>query len=428
MATAALQAPSVSAATPDYHVFVARTFSAEEIAAEAGVSQDLVTWLVSIGIVRPEQPQAFRFGDVFRVKLLSALLDAGMTEWVLEQAVAEGWLNLDHVDGYMPFDPGPRSGRTFAEFAASVGPAGSLLPALYEVLGMPRPDPESPIHAEEELLFERFLEGWRLSNDDDTVLRAARLFGEGTRVATIGWSELLAEKIGRPAQERFLRGEIDRFPPEVMFAVGILIRLAPEMFAWLSQRYVEQQFTGNIVDGIERFLAARHLAPMPKEGAPPAIVFVDLTGFTRLTEEHGDEAAVRTATSLQRHADAVATRKGGRLVKLLGDGALLRFTEVEPSVEAALELVDTVGVYGSLSAHAGVHTGPLIERDLDVFGRTVNLASRIAGTAGRGEVLASQAVVDAVEDAPFRFERINERSLKGIAEPVALFRVYREEH
>ena len=192
---------------------MAWTFSADEIAAEAGIAQDRLDWLVSIGIVRPQEPGVFRFGDVFRAKLLSALLDAGMPEPVLERAVAEGWLNLDHVDGYMPFEPGPRSGRTFADFEASLEPAGSVLPAVYEVLGLPRPDPDSPIHVQEEAIFERFLEGWRLSNDDDTVLRAARLFGEGTRVATIGWAELLAEKIGRPAQERFLKGEIDRFPP-----------------------------------------------------------------------------------------------------------------------------------------------------------------------------------------------------------------------
>ncbi|MGH2610163.1 MAG: hypothetical protein ACRDHF_13870 [Tepidiformaceae bacterium] len=57
----------------------------------------------------------------------------------------------------------------------------------------------------------------------------------------------------------------------------------------------------------------------------------------------------------------------------------------------------------------------------------VNLASRIAAVAGRGEVLASLAVVEAVDGASFRFERLDERSLKGIAEPVALFRVTRNE-
>lgn len=407
---------------------VARTFSAEEIAAEADVPQDRVTWLVSIGIVKPGQPGEFRFGDVFRVKLVSALLDAGLPEALLERAVAEGWLNLDHVDAYLTLEPAPRSSRTFADFVSSAGPAAAFLPALYEVLGLPRPDPAAPIHVDEEAMFERFLEGWRLASDHDVLLRAARLLGEGTRVVAMGWTELLDEQIGRPAQERMFSGEIDRFPREVTLAAATLVRLAPEMFMWLSYRYIEQRFVGSIVEGVERFLATRDVVPMPRPQGPPAIVFVDLSGFTRLAEERGDEAAVRTATSLQRHADAVARRGGGRLVKLLGDGALLRFPEVERSVEAALELVETMGAGGSLSAHAGIHTGPVVERDLDLFGRTVNLASRIAAVAGRGEVLASQAVVEAVEGASFGFERLDERSLKGIAEPVALFRVTRNEH
>ena len=56
------------------------------------------------------------------------------------------------------------------------------------------------------------------------------------------------------------------------------------------------------------------------------------------------------------------------------------------------------------------------------------LASRIAAVAGQGEVFASQAVAEAVQDESLRFERVDERSLKGIEEPVALFRVTREEH
>ena len=403
---------------------MAHILSLEEIAAEAGVSQDRLDWLVSIGIVRPQGINAFRYGDIFRAKLLSALLDAGLSEAVLERAAAEGWLNLDHVDGYMPIEPGPRSDRTFADFAAATHRA-SIVPAIYEMLGLPRPDPNSPIHVEEESMLQRLLEGWRLAQDDDTVLRAARLFGEGTRLAMIGWVELLAEQIGRPAQERFVRGEIDRFPPEIMLAVGTLIRLAPEMFAWLSQRYVEQEFTGNIVDGIELFMAARDLAPMPKMAAPPAIVFVDLSGFTKLTEERGDEAAVQTATELQRDAETVARRRGGRLVKLLGDGALLRFSEAKASVQAALDLVEALDPRGSLAAHAGIHTGPVVERDLDVFGGTVNLASRIASVAAGGEVLTSRAVANAVDDQSLRFERVDERRLKGISEPVTLYRATR---
>ena len=80
---------------------------------------------------------------------------------------------------------------------------------------------------------------------------------------------------------------------------------------------------------------------------------------------------------------------------------------------------------GSVAARAGVHTGPVVERDLDVFGGTVNLASRIAAAAAGGKVLTSLAVKERVQDSSFRFEHVDERPLKGISEPVPLFRVTR---
>ena len=180
-----------------------------------------------------------------------------------------------------------------------------------------------------------------------------------------------------------------------------------------------------IVEGFERFLATRGLAPPPAPHGPPAIVFVDLSGFTALTRERGDESAVLAASSLQREADAAAARHGGRLVKLLGDGAMLRLADAVVGVSAALELVETMSGEGILSSHAGVHTGPVIERDLDVYGQTVNVASRIADAARPGEVLASEAVAEAAGGGAFDFERIQDVALKGLPELVPLYRVTR---
>lgn len=406
---------------------MARTYSAQEIAAEAGVPDERITWLVSIGLLTPDESGSFTFGAIFGTKLVTALLDAGLPEATVERAAAEGWLDFGHVDDYLPHEPGPRSDRTFAEFQETAGPRASLLPAVYEVLGLPKPDPSAPIHVDEESMFGRFLDGWRLTGDEDSLLRAARLVAAGTRAATIGWVELLDEEVAAPARERMLSGEVDRFPDEARVAFATLIGLAPQMFSWLSYRYLEQRSTETIVDGFERFLASRDLAPTPEPQAPPAIVFVDLSGFTKLTEERGDLTAVRIATSLQRQADATAARHGGRLVKLLGDGAMLRFPEPVAGLIAALDLVKTMSDEGALTAHAGVHAGSVIERDQDVFGRTVNLASRIADVAQPGEVLATDAIVDAANDGSYRFEPLEEAHLKGIPEPVPLFRVTRSE-
>jgi hypothetical protein len=169
---------------------VARTFTADELAGEAGVSPDRIEWLVSIGILKPREPGTFRFGDVFRVKLVAGLLEGGFTSGQIEWAVSEGHFNLDRVDEYQLVEPGPQSTRTFAEFMATAGPRASLLPAVYAALGLPRPAPSSPIRTDEEERLLRFLEGWDPARSGETLIRAARLIAEGTRMATVGWGDL----------------------------------------------------------------------------------------------------------------------------------------------------------------------------------------------------------------------------------------------
>jgi adenylate cyclase len=405
---------------------VRRTYSAAEIAAEAGCPEERVRWVAEIGLLTAEHGR-FRFGAVLAVKMVSALMETGITAETIERAAAEGLLRFQRTDEYLQYEPGPRSDRTFAEFQADAGSRAGLLPAVYEVLGLPTPDPSAPIHTDEEAMLERFLQVWRSAPDEDSPLRAARLMAEGTRAAMLGWADLVDEQVVGPARRRLLRGELDEFPDEVRVTFASATRLAPEMFLWLSARYLEHRSVTGIVEGFERFLASRGLAQPADPLGPPAIVFVDLSGFTRLTRDHGDESAVRAATSLQRRADEAARLHGGRLVKLLGDGAMLRLTDATAGVAAALDLVETMGGERTLSSHAGVHAGPVIERDRDVFGHTVNLASRIADLAGPGEVLTTETVVEAIDSAEttFGFERIEDTEFEGLPGPIAIFRATR---
>jgi class 3 adenylate cyclase len=403
---------------------VDRTYSAAQIADEAGCPEERVRWLRDIGLLTPDDDGRFTFGAVLTSKMVSALLESGLPAETLERAVEAGFLTFQRTDEYLPYRPGSRSERTFAEFQASAGAGPEVLPAVYEVMGLPKPDPDSPIHVDEEELLERFLEVWRRAPDEDAPLRAARLMAQGARASMLGWADLVDEQIAAPVRERLFRGELQEFPDDVRVSFMRMTSLVPDMFRWLSARYLEHRSVNGIVEGFERFLATRGLAPIPEPPSPPAIVFVDLSGFTRLTTERGDESAVDAAASLQRHADTTATRYGGRLVKLLGDGAMLRLADATVGVDAALDLVETMSGKGALSSHAGVHVGPVIERDLDVFGQTVNLASRIADAAGAGEVLTSEAVAETAGNG-FGFERIEDAELKGVPEPIALFRAIR---
>jgi adenylate cyclase len=102
-------------------------------------------------------------------------------------------------------------------------------------------------------------------------------------------------------------------------------------------------------------------------------------------------------------------------VKWLGDGVMVYFRDPGSGVVAALELVDGVSSAGLPPAHVGLHAGPVLFQQGDYYGRTVNLASRIAEYARPGEVLVSQEVVDASAGVDVIFTEVGPVELKGIS-------------
>ena len=159
--------------------------------------------------------------------------------------------------------------------------------------------------------------------------------------------------------------------------------------------------------------------------ATSAAVFADLCEYTRITERLGDAAAARISVTLRAIALDVARQYRGRVVKTLGDGAHLHFTDASRAVPAALELVVRIQRAGLPCARAGVNAGPMIEADGDYYGRAVNIAARIAAQAAPGEVLVGVNAMRATERASVRFELAGARSLRGVARAVTLYRARR---
>ena len=154
---------------------------------------------------------------------------------------------------------------------------------------------------------------------------------------------------------------------------------------------------------------------------PPAMCFLDITGFTRLTQERGDQAAAELADDLAKLVQRTAVAFGGRPVKWLGDGVMLHFRVPGPGVVAALRMVDGVTGAGLPPAHVGLHAGPVIFQGGDYFGQTVNVASRVAEYARPGEVLVTEEVVTASGDAGLTFREIGPVELKGVGDALRLF-------
>jgi adenylate cyclase len=153
--------------------------------------------------------------------------------------------------------------------------------------------------------------------------------------------------------------------------------------------------------------------------------FADLVGFTKLGEEIDPEQLGLVAGRLEEMASAVA-EPPVRLVKTIGDAAMLVSTEAESMTDAALRLVEASEEEGEEfpRLRAGIARGHVVTQAGDYYGRPVNLASRITAIAKPGSVLVDLATRDAAPDA-FEYSFAGERRLKGFETRSRLYRVRR---
>ena len=160
-----------------------------------------------------------------------------------------------------------------------------------------------------------------------------------------------------------------------------------------------------------------------KDQSEQAFFFADLAGYTALTEAHGDEEAVRLVEGYEDTMRQLLPAYDAEEVKLIGDAMLVRVPLADQAVGLGLRVARDVGSqHGFPAVRIGMHHGSAIERSGDYFGRTVNIAARVSALAGAGEVLVTQAVVDAAGELEgVRFIDRGRQSLKGVDEPVAIY-------
>ena len=392
-----------------------RTLSTDELADEAGVSPEQVHRLLQAGAIQAERDGTHEVASIARVRLAMALADGGVDLDDLMEVIHSGAVILDWVARL--WSVAQPSGRTFEEFALTLGDHAVLLPSIYAAFGLAVPPAQTVMRQDEETAITDFIDLWAMVDDQpETFLRAARIAGDGVRRIQGGTQDLFDELGGPPAPQA-ARGKSpeDAMQPGMRFSPVVA-----QLLVWLQKRHMENETFGRVVDYVEDVLVrSGHV----ERREPPAIAFVDLSDYTALTLEAGDERAARFATTLQTLAEAAARAHRGRVVKLLGDGVMLRYPSAFDAVRSVLDLMAAVVDAGLPAAHAGIAAGPLVVRDGDVYGHTVNLAARIAGHAGAGELLVASAVTAHLGPAGIGWVDVGDATLKGLAEPVRLARI-----
>jgi class 3 adenylate cyclase len=152
------------------------------------------------------------------------------------------------------------------------------------------------------------------------------------------------------------------------------------------------------------------------------VLFVDVTGSTRLYEDLGDEQAHARIERRLRQVERAAAEHGGRVVKHMGDGLMCAFADASAAVRAAHAMQLSEQERSSLGIHVGCHHGHVLESAGDLYGDCVNVAARIAGLAKSGQVIVTRELVG-VLDEPLRrsVRRLGQATVRGRREPVEIF-------
>jgi adenylate cyclase len=390
-----------------------------EVAERANVPEDFVRRLVAVGAL-DGQDAGPGVREVRRARLLHSWEAAGMSVETIMALVDRGALSLAFLDAPVMATP-ERLDTSYEQLAADRGVPVALLQAVHQALGFAPPAP-----------------GARAGEDDVTMLDVAELFrgaGAGDE-ATLRLLATYADSLRRIAKaeadyyeaniERPLRRRGLDEPQLIEFGTRLgdrVIGLLERAIFMLYRRHREHVWTEHAINHVEEALERTGLQERVPQ--PPAICFVDLTGYTQLTEERGDEVAAHVAGRLAALVNDISRSRGGRPVRWLGDGGMFHFRESRTAVLAGLDMVERAPAADLPPAHVGIHTGPVISQDGDVYGRTVNLAARIAAYARAGQVVISEETAHLAGDHQLRLEPLGAIDLKGVAEALPLYQAFR---
>ena len=393
-------------------------YSRENAAERVGVEPYYLVRLVDLGILAPEEPDRFSPGDVRRVLMAKSLEDAGIPLDAVAAAIRRGALSLAFLDAPSYERFAALAADTFRQVSDRTGIPLELLMVVREAIGMAQPSPDDRLR-EDEMAIVPFIElqvaeGFRVA----AIERLLRVQGDSTRRITDQEAAWWNSEVIEPAMAAG-KG------PEEIANTDLADRIAPLSEQAVLAMYHAQQaraWTANIIEGFEVLMAKAGIHSRLER--LPAICFLDISGYTRLTQERGDDAAADLSTTVARLVQRSSVQHGGKPIKWLGDGVMFYFGDPGPGVRAALEMVDGLAAAGLPPAHVGLHAGPVLFQEGDYFGQTVNLSARIADYARQGEVLVSQAVAAASQEQGIAFGDIGPVELKGVSGTVHLLRAH----
>jgi adenylate cyclase len=343
-----------------------------------------------------------------REQLLERLASDGFSLDDLKQAVDEDRLAL------LPVERVLGGSWSAQEIAEKTELPVELLLRLRRLLGLPEVDPDAHVFADE---WVQAAESTRLFIDaglgDEAIAEISRVLGEAMARVAATTTGAFAEAFLKPGDSE--EDVAERFATQ---AEQLTPSFSPVLLA---------AFKGHLREAVQHGMISRaELAAGHLEGEQDtAVCFADLVGFTTLGGQLAAEELGSVVTKFGELAADVADSQV-RLVKTIGDAAMLSCRDPAPLVDAALSLLEAVDDADLPNVRAGVAYGRALQRAGDLYGHAVNLASRVTAIARPDSVLCTKEVRDALED-DFDWSFAGKHRLKGIGNSVPLYRARRPE-
>jgi adenylate cyclase len=254
----------------------------------------------------------------------------------------------------------------------------------------------------------------------EATLEGARVFGDTLRRL----AEALVRLVHVHIHERLIEEGVSE--DEVRRRIHPLQEAALPLLDQIVQRVFHEHFLQADIEDAYVHLVDTDLGG-GRGSVEATIVFIDVESFTKLTETEGDQAAIDLMTRVDSLVRPLALEHDGKVVKHIGDALMLAFRRADDAVSFAQRLHEAARREPSLPGlRVGMHRGPAIYRAGDYIGTTVNLASRVTGTASAGQTVLTEAVAERLGDA-MPAEPIGVRMLRGAEKPVQLYRLAPQE-
>jgi adenylate cyclase len=384
--------------------------SHSEVARRLDVPADTLRRWVRDGIV-PLADGEWTPAAIAQARIVARLRERGHSLAELREAAEAGRLAYGYLEELFP---APQRTRTLAEAAEECGLETALIERIWTATGFSH---DSLDHiGEEDMQLLRYMAavleaGFPLV----AFLQLVRVYGQAMAQIADAEVKLFHLYVHEPLMREGLPGL--RMAEEMSGLAAELLPLASPIMDRVHQRalqhFVEQDVVGHLeAEGGE--LGRLRVA----------IAFADLAGYTRLTEEAGEEEAVDV---VERFVEAVEETlpDDARVIKTIGDEVMVAGADPAALVDWAVGF-QVLHEGRRPLPRIGIHAGLALYRDGDYYGRSVNLAARVGTRAAGGEVLVTRPVVDAA-GPHLAFEEIGEVKLKGFREATAMFLARRRE-